>query len=92
MDIALPEDLEAFVRDRIRGGVSHSASEIMVEALYLLQDRDDLRRVRLERLRKDIAVGIEEAERGEAAPLDIEAIIAKARSQRAATRPPRAPG
>ena len=38
-------------------------------------------RLRLEELRKEIARGIEQAERGEVAPLDTEGIKAKARLQ-----------
>ena len=36
-----------------------------------------LRQIKLEQLRKDIAIGIEAADRGEVAPLDVEAIIAE---------------
>ena len=40
-------------------------SEVIVRALYLLQDEDTLRQIKLERLRKEVAIGIEAAERGE---------------------------
>ncbi|MEK7677202.1 MAG: hypothetical protein AAB676_15345 [Verrucomicrobiota bacterium] len=49
-------------------------------ALYQwLYDSEELRRLRLAELKRDIAIGIEEADRGEVAPLDIEAIKAEGR-------------
>ncbi len=86
MNITLPRDLDEFVRQRVRTRASHTASEAIVEALYLLRDQDDLRRTRLERLRKDIAIGIAECDRGEAREVSLEEIKAKARARLARLR------
>ena len=40
-------------------------SSVILEGLRLLRDRDELDRIRLEALRKEIAIGIEQIERGE---------------------------
>jgi len=81
MDISLTPEHEAFVQERARSGLYHSTSEVIIEALYVLQEQEDLRRVRLETLRKEIAIWLAEVERGEAAPLDIEATLAKGRAR-----------
>jgi antitoxin ParD1/3/4 len=47
--------------------------------MRLLQEQEQLRQMRLEALRKDIAVGLEQEARGEFVPLDAEWIKAEGR-------------
>ena len=54
------------------------------EALQLLLERDE--QVKLARLRREIAVGIDEADRGELAAFDPRATLARIRSDRAGAR------
>ncbi len=86
MNISLTHELEALVQEKVRSGLYHSASEVIREALRLLQDKDEVRRVRLEGLRKEIAVGVAQADSGQTRPLDMKAIKAKARTTRKARR------
>ena len=81
MNISLTPELEALVQERVRTGLYHSASEVVRDALRLLQEREELRRVRLEELRKDIAIGIAEEERGEAREFTLDEILARARAR-----------
>ena len=77
MTATLPEDLEEYVKAKVQSGEYPSAVEVIRAGLHLLEDQETLRQIRLERLRKEIAVGIEQADRGEVAPLDVENIIAQ---------------
>jgi antitoxin ParD1/3/4 len=70
--------LEAFVQELIANGHHHHPSEVVHDALWHLKDQYELYKVKREELRKLIAVGLEQIDRGEVAPLDIEAIMAKA--------------
>ncbi len=74
---ALPPDLEEYVAAKMQSGEYFCASEVIVHGLYLLQDQDTLRQIKLERLRKEVAIGIEAADRGELAPLGVEEIIVR---------------
>src|SRR5262249_10304551 len=74
MTIALTPELERLVQEELESGRYPSASDLIREALLLLKERDQLRQYRLEELRREIAVGLDEAARGELAPVDIEAI------------------
>jgi antitoxin ParD1/3/4 len=56
---------------------------VVREALRLLEERDQLRELKLEELRKFVAVGIEQADRGEVAPLDMDATLARVGSRKA---------
>jgi antitoxin ParD1/3/4 len=60
MSVSLARDLEAMIRERVASGRYADANEVVREALRLLQERDQL-----ERLRSLLAVGLEQAERGE---------------------------
>ena len=88
MTITLPTELEELVNAKIQSGQYHSAGEVIRESLRLLEEKDMLRQINLEQLRKDIAAAVEEEERGDVAPLDIEATIAEGK-RRFATREPK---
>ena len=77
MNVSLTSELENYVKSKVATGMYNSASEVMREALRLLEERDAMQAIRLEALRRDINKGMNSLERGEAKPLDIEAIKAK---------------
>ncbi len=81
LTVSLPLDLEEYVTAKMQSGNYLCVSEVFVHALYLLQDEDTLRQIKLERLRKEVAIGVEAADRGELAPLDFEEIIAEGRKR-----------
>lgn len=61
MSITLPRHLEQQVQDKVRSGAYHSSEEVLEESLRLLARRD----AQQEQLRRDIQVGVDQAERGE---------------------------
>ena len=83
MDISLSSQLEKVVKEKVASGLYNSPSEVVGEALRLLDDHDRLQQIKLERLRNDIQEGLDS---GESAPLDIEDIKAEARKRRAQSK------
>ena len=77
MELAVSPELQQIVREKVESGDYASADDLLREALQLLDDRDRLRAWKLEELRKEIAVGIQQAEQGMVAPLDMDAIRTK---------------
>ena len=71
MNISLNPHFEELIKGKVESGLYNSVSEVMREALRLLEERDQLRDIRLEALRRDIQKGMDS---GEATPLDIERI------------------
>ena len=65
MNVSLTPELERLVQEKVASGLYSSASEVIREGLRLVQERDELRRIRLEDLRREIRLGIEAADRGE---------------------------
>lgn len=66
--MTLPPKLEAIVKEKVESGLYSSSAEVMEEALHLLNERDRLREMRLQELRKEIAKGLEQLDRGEGIP------------------------
>ena len=81
MNISLTPHLEGLVKGKVESGFYTSASEVMREALRLLEERDQLRELRLEELRREIRKGIDS---GPATPLEMEDIKARDRQRLAA--------
>jgi len=65
MNVSLTQELEEFVNSKVQSGMYYSASEVIREGLRLLKEQDALREMRLQELRKEIAVGTEQADRGQ---------------------------
>ena len=65
MNVSLTPELENLVNSKVKSGMYHSASEVIRAGLRLLQEQDELRALRLEGLRREIAKGVEQADRGE---------------------------
>jgi len=59
MNISLTPHLEEMIREKIASGSYNSASEVVREALRLLEQEDHLRSLKLEKLRKDIREGLD---------------------------------
>ena len=65
MNVSLTPQLEKLVSDRVESGRYNSASEVVREALRLLQERDEVREVQLQGLRSKIAEGLDSLDRGD---------------------------
>ncbi len=59
MNISLTPHLEEMIRAKIASGSYNSASEVVREALRLLEEEDQLRSLKLQKLREDIREGLE---------------------------------
>ena len=64
MNVSLTPELENIVNLKVQSGLYNSASEVIREGLRLLQQRDELRQLKLESLRQEIQKGIDELEAG----------------------------
>jgi antitoxin ParD1/3/4 len=59
MNVNLTPYLEDMVRQKINSGLYTSASEVVREALRLMDEQDSLRAAKLEQLRQDIRAGLD---------------------------------
>jgi antitoxin ParD1/3/4 len=64
MNVSLTPELEQIVNFKVQSGLYNSASEVVREGIRLLQQRDEMRELKLEALRQEIQKGIDELEAG----------------------------
>ncbi|MGE4339845.1 MAG: type II toxin-antitoxin system ParD family antitoxin [Pigmentiphaga sp.] len=83
MHVSLTPELEAQVKRKVESGLYNNASEVVREALRFMQTHEELvYRMKLEALRKELAVGAAQAEAEEFVPGDVDALLAEARQRR----------
>lgn len=63
-----------------------TANDVIQQGLLLLRERDEAHQQQLEELRREIAIGVDEADQGKLAPLDAKAILQQVRNARAAIK------
>lgn len=78
MNVSLTTELEEFAEELVSSGRYNSRSEVVREALRLLQDREQLRKLKHELLREEIEKGLDS---GTATPLDMKSIKEEARKR-----------
>jgi antitoxin ParD1/3/4 len=81
MNVHLGEAFDEFVASLLKSGYYQTQSEVLREGLRLLKEREDLKQLRLSELRKEIALGAAQADRGEF--VDGPAVFAKLKKRSA---------
>jgi antitoxin ParD1/3/4 len=69
MNVSLTPELEKIVAERVTSGRYASASEVIREALRLLEQRDQLNQ-----LREEVRLGLEQLDHGRHRPFDDQAV------------------
>ena len=78
LNVNLTPKLEDMVRQKVSGGLYNNASEVIRDALRLMEERDRLQAAKIEALRQDIQAGLTS---GHAKALDIEDIKRRGRER-----------
>lgn len=78
MNINLTETLEEMVRNKVATGLYNSASEVVRDALRLMQEQDEYRAVRLNQLKTAVQQGLDS---GPSEPLDMDSLKQQLRAQ-----------
>ena len=82
MNINITPQLEKIIKQKVSSGLYASASEVVREALRLMETQDQLRAIKLKQLKKDIREGLES---GKGTPWDVEEMKRDGRKLRAAS-------
>jgi antitoxin ParD1/3/4 len=81
MNVSLTPQLEELVREKVSSGLYNSASEVVRDALRLMEEQDRFREAKLTQLRAEIKRG---KDSGPSQPWDARSIKQQARARRAA--------
>ena len=65
MNISLTPELEKLINEKVQSGEYASANEVIGEALRLLEEQDELRRIKYEALKREVGIGVTQIEQGE---------------------------
>jgi antitoxin ParD1/3/4 len=76
LEVTLSPELARRIREKVETGMYDSPDEVVDAALRLLDDHDMNRARQLESLRREIAIGIEAADRGQVTEYDDESLKA----------------
>ncbi len=63
--IAIKPELAELIHAKVASGLYHSPEDVILEGLRLISEQDEIRRMRLENLRKEIQKGLDSSERGD---------------------------
>ena len=78
MNISLNEHFEAYIQKKLNSGQYHSVSEVVREALRLMQEKDQAKQARLDYYKGEIKKGIES---GASTDWDAEEFLAEAKKR-----------
>ena len=73
MTITLPPELEKFIQSQVASGKYASIDEVFLAGIKLLEERERLYQGRFEELRREVLIGVKEADQGKL--LDAENVI-----------------
>ena len=74
MNVSLTPELEQYVNKRVQSGLYHSASEVIREGLRLLKEKDEVHQKKLEQLRREVQIGVDQAGRGQVSTFNKETL------------------
>src|SRR5262249_2139757 len=74
MNVSPTPELEQYVNGKVQSGLHHSASEVVREGLRLLKRKDEIHQKKLQELRHEIQIGIDQAERAQVSAFNKETL------------------
>jgi antitoxin ParD1/3/4 len=72
MNVSLTPELDNFVHLKVKSGRYNSASEVVREALRIMQDHENMKGLQLEEIRQRIQAGLDDLSHGRAVEGTIE--------------------
>ncbi|MEH2158576.1 type II toxin-antitoxin system ParD family antitoxin [Nostoc sp.] len=84
MNISLTTELEQFIQSQVASGKYTSSEEVILAGIKLLEERERIYKGRFEELQREIAIGVEQLDRGER--LDGREVIEQLRQKNQALR------
>jgi antitoxin ParD1/3/4 len=70
MNVSLTKEFENYVSQKVDSGLYQSASEVIRDGLRLMKERDELHLSKLAELRREIALGVNQADQGRVRTFD----------------------
>ena len=78
MNISLTPRLESMVNRKIESGMYTSASEVIREALRLLEEHDRIKEIHIREMKEKVMAGVQQIREGKVKPFSVDSIMALA--------------
>lgn len=82
MTITVSAESERFISEQVAGGRFASPADVIQAGLELLREQELIDQWPIEELRREIEIGVAEADRGELAPFDPVGTLAEVRRRK----------
>jgi antitoxin ParD1/3/4 len=86
MNISLPDELDDYVRDKTASGQYVSSSEVVRAALRMMEREDIVAREKMEILRREVGIGLDQAHAGQFSTRSVRNIAKAVRARHAAKK------
>ncbi|MEO6130785.1 MAG: type II toxin-antitoxin system ParD family antitoxin [Saprospiraceae bacterium] len=74
MNVSLTPALEKLVHKKVKSGVYNNASEVIREALRLLEEQDQIKELKLKKLKSELQIGLDQLDGKQFSDETLEAI------------------
>jgi antitoxin ParD1/3/4 len=74
MNVSLTRELEQFIARKLASGSYRNASEVIREGLRMLRENEKSRKNALQKIRRQILIGIQQADNGKTSPFNDETV------------------
>ena len=81
MNVNLTSELETYVKNKVHTGLYNSASEVIRDALRLLEEQDRVKELKLQVLREEIKKGLVDLDAGNYSELSMDDIKRQSREK-----------
>lgn len=86
MNVSLTPQLQKFIQQKVREGTYQTASEVVREALRGMAERENRRALELERLHRELRIGLDDVRGGRITDLNVKRLKSEARKEFSARR------
>jgi antitoxin ParD1/3/4 len=74
MNVSLTPVLEKLIQKKVKSGVYNNASEVVREALRLLEEQDKIKELKLQKLRSELQTGLDQLDKNQYSKKTLESI------------------
>ena len=81
MNVALTPVLEKLIQKKVKSGAYNNASEVVREALRLLEEQDTIKELKLQKLKSELQLGIDQLNKTQYSKKSLQSIVKSIRQK-----------
>ena len=81
MNVSLTPVLEKLIQKKVKSGAYNNASEVVREALRLLEEQDTIKELKLQKLKSELQLGIDQLNKTQYSKKSLQSIVKSIRQK-----------